>query len=116
MAFPLGNISLFNISHSIEIRPGPANNKLIDIAINNDSNSYPPTNLSGNFTRNIAPIISTMKSAAAILVITPTSRNIPPITSKRPIERTSSGGSPMLPKNPESLRCFQTLAIHELEK
>ena len=60
MALPPGNISLFNISHSIEIRPGPVNNKLIDIAINNDSNSYPPTNPSDNFTRNMAPLSSTM--------------------------------------------------------
>jgi hypothetical protein len=33
MAFPLGNISLFNTSHSMEIRPGPVNNELTDMAI-----------------------------------------------------------------------------------
>ena len=100
MAFPLGNISLFNISHSTEIRPGPVINRLTDMAINNDSNSYPSTNPSGNLTRTIAPIISIIKSAADILVTTPTSRNIPPITSKRPTGRASSGGSPILPKKP----------------
>ena len=68
--------------------------------INNDSNSYPSTNPSGNLTRTIAPIISIIKSAADILVTTPTSRNIPPITSKRPTGRASSGGSPILPKKP----------------
>jgi hypothetical protein len=39
-----------------------------------------------------------MKSAAVILVTTSTSRNIPPITSSRPIGTTSSGGIPTLPK------------------
>jgi hypothetical protein len=82
----------------MEIRPGPVNNRLTAIAINNDSNSYQPTNPSGSFARNIAPIISIIKSAAAILVTIPTSRNIPPITSKRPIGRASSGGSPTLSK------------------
>lgn len=96
MAFPLGNISLFNISHSTEIRP--VINRLTDMAINNDSNSYPSTNPSGNLTRTIAPIISIIESAADILVTTPTSRNILPITSKRPTGRASSGGSPILPK------------------
>jgi hypothetical protein len=41
---PLGNISLFNTSHSIDIRPGPVSKRLIEIVINNKSSSYPPTN------------------------------------------------------------------------
>jgi hypothetical protein len=97
---PLGNISLFNIPHSIDILPGPVNNRLIPIAINNNSSSYPPTKPFDILTRKIAPIISIIKSAAAILVTTPTSRNTPPITSSRPIGRASSGGRPMLPKKP----------------
>ena len=100
---PLGNISLFNTSHSIDILPGPVNNRLIPIAISNNSSSYPYTRPFDILTRRVAPIISIIKSAAAILVTTPTSRNIPPITSSRPIGRASSGGRPTLPKNPESL-------------
>jgi hypothetical protein len=49
--------------------------------------------LSGSLTRTMAPIISIIKSAADILVITPTSRNTPPITSKRPTGRASWGES-----------------------
>jgi hypothetical protein len=52
----------------------------------------------------MAPIISIIRRAADILVTTPTTRNIPPITSKRPIRRASSGGRPMLPKKPWVLR------------
>jgi hypothetical protein len=74
---PLGNISLFNTSHSIDILPGPVNNRLIPIAISNNSSSYPSTKPFDILTRRVAPIISIIKSAAAILVTTPTSRNIP---------------------------------------
>jgi hypothetical protein len=97
---PLGNISLFSTSHSIDTLPGPVNNRLIPIAISNNSSSYPPTKPFDILTRRVAPIISIIKSAAAILVITPTSRNIPPMTSKRPIRMASSGGRPTLPKKP----------------
>ena len=100
MVFPFGNISLFNTSHSIDTRPGPVNSRLKDIAINSNSNSYPPTNPFDIFTKIIAPIMSIISNAAAILVSTPIIRAIPPITSKRPIGRTSSGGRPMLPKKP----------------
>ena len=70
------------------------------IATNSNSNSYPPTKPSDNFTIRVTAIISIMKSAAVILVKTPTRRNIPPITSSRPIGTTSSGGIPTLPKKP----------------
>jgi hypothetical protein len=50
MALPFGNISLFNTSYSLDIRPGPVIKRLTSMAINNDSNSYPPTNPSGSFT------------------------------------------------------------------
>jgi hypothetical protein len=76
------------------------------MATNNDSNSYPPTNPSGSFTRTIAPIMSIIRSMADILVTMPRIRNIPPITSNRPISRASSGGSPMLPKKPCVLAIF----------
>lgn len=41
---PRGKISHFMILYSIEILPGPVSNKLTAIDINNNSNSYPPTN------------------------------------------------------------------------
>ncbi|HEU4445645.1 MAG TPA: hypothetical protein VFR94_13310 [Nitrososphaeraceae archaeon] len=107
-------IFLFSIYTIQETRPGPVSNKLIDMAINNDSNSYPPTNPSGSFTSIMAPIMFIIRSAAAILVITPTSKKIPPITSSRPIRRANSGGRPMLPKSLEFLQGLQTLVIHEL--
>jgi len=111
MTFPLGNISLFNIPYSIDIRPGPVNNRLTDIAINSDSNSYPSTNPSGSLTKTMAPIISIIRSAAATLVSTPTIRNVPPITSKRPIGSASSGGRPILPKK----SCVPAIfSVHEL--
>jgi MoxR-like ATPase len=72
------------MSYSIDIRPGPVIKRLTSMAINNDSNSYPPTNPSGSFTRTIAPTMSIIKSIAEILVTTPRIRNIPPITSNRP--------------------------------
>jgi hypothetical protein len=100
MALPFGNISLFNISYSMDIRPGPVIKRLTSMAINNDSNSYPPTNPSGSFTRTIAPIMSIIRSIADILVTIPRIRNIPPTTSNKPVGRASSGGSPMLPKKP----------------
>jgi hypothetical protein len=84
----------------MDIRPGPVSNRLTDMAINSDSNSYPPTNPSGSFTRIMAPIISIIRSAAEILVSMPTIRKILPIISSRPIGSASSGGSPMLPKKP----------------
>jgi hypothetical protein len=34
--FPLGNTSLFNTSHSIDILPGPVNKRLMDIAVNRE--------------------------------------------------------------------------------
>src|SRR6188508_2148846 len=40
---PFGNNSLFKTFHSIDILPGPVSKRLIDIAINNKSTSYPPT-------------------------------------------------------------------------
>jgi hypothetical protein len=86
------------------------------MATNNDSNSYPPTNPSGSFTRTIAPIMSIIRSMADILVTMPRIRNIPPITSNRPISRASSGGSPCYQKSPASLQYFQTLVIHVLKR
>jgi hypothetical protein len=91
-------ISLFNTFHSIDILPGPVNSKLIDTAINKNSSSYPPTKPFDILTRSLAPIVSIIKSAAVILVTTPTSRKIPPITSYRLIGIASSGGRPILPK------------------
>jgi hypothetical protein len=48
--FPIGNISLFNTSYSIDILPGPASNRIIHTAINNSSNSYPLTKPFDNLT------------------------------------------------------------------
>ena len=103
----------FQYIYSIDILPGPVSNRLIHIAINNNSSSYPPTKPFDILTRREIPIISITKRAAVILVTTPTSRNIPPITSNRPIGSVSLGGRPILPKNLESQRIFQTLIIHE---
>jgi hypothetical protein len=80
----------------MDIRPGPVNNRLTDIAINSDSNPYQSTNPSGIFTRTMAPIISIMRNAAVIPVSTPTIRNIPPITSSKPMGSASSGGGHIL--------------------
>jgi hypothetical protein len=33
ICFPLGNTSLFNTFHSIDILPGPVNKRLVDIAV-----------------------------------------------------------------------------------
>ena len=98
--FALGNTSLFNTSHSTDILPGPVNKRLIHIAINSKVSSYPPTKPWDNPTTRVATIISITKMAAVILVTTPTSRNIPPITSNRPIGRASSGGRPNCWKKP----------------
>ena len=107
-------ISLFNTLHSIDILPGPVNSRLIHTAIKNNSSSYPPTKPLNILTRSVAPIVSIIKSAAVILVTTPTSRKIPPITSYRLIGIASSGGSPILPKNLEYLQRFRILVIHVL--
>ena len=48
--FPLGNISLFNTSYSIDILPGPVSNRLIHTAINNSSSSYALTKPFDNLT------------------------------------------------------------------
>ena len=91
-ALPLGNISLFSTSHSIDILPGPVIMRLIDIAVNSKLviivdclSSGPPTKLWDNQTTIVAPIISITKMGAVILVNTPTISIIPPTTSKRAI-------------------------------
>ena len=59
-SFPLGNISLFNASHSIDILLGPGNSRLMHSAINNNSSSYPLTKPFDILTRSVAPIISSI--------------------------------------------------------
>jgi hypothetical protein len=94
ISLPFGNISLFNTSHSTEILPGPVSNSVIDIAINNKSSSYSPTNPFANLATSVEPIISIIKKIAAILVRTPKSNANPPITSSNPINIASSGSNP----------------------
>ena len=101
--FAFGNISLFNISLSIDILPGPDISKLIEMDISKSSNSYPPTNPFEIFAAKIAPIISIMNNIEAILVTIPTINANPPITSKRAMGKANSGGRPIEPKNPEVL-------------
>jgi hypothetical protein len=107
-------ISLFNTFHSIDILPGPVNSKLIDTAINKNSSSYPPTNPFDILTRSVAPIVSIIKSAAVILVTTPTGRKIPPITSYRLIGIASSGERPILPKKLGEVRKPVAYGNHKL--
>ena len=84
--FALRNTSLFNTSHSIDILPGPVNKRVVHIAVNSNVSSYPPTKPWDNPTTGVARIISITKMAAAVILVTTlTSRNIPPITSNRPI-------------------------------
>lgn len=106
--FPLGNISIFNTSHSIEILPGPVNKRLIDIAAISELvsivvclSSGPPTKLSDDQTARVAPNISITKMEVVILVDTPTIRNIPPMTSNRAIGTTSSGEAQGSQNNPD---------------
>ena len=94
--FPLGNNSLFNTFHSIDILPGPVSKRLIDIAINNKSSSYPPTKPLDSLAVIVEPIISIMNRIEAILVKTPTSKAIPPITSSKPIGRAIAAGNPIM--------------------
>jgi hypothetical protein len=56
----------------------------------------------------MAPIISIMRNAAVILVSTPTIRNIPPITSSRPMGSAQEEGL-YSQKILEFLQYFQTL-------
>ena len=105
--FPLGNNSLFNTFHSIEILPGPVNKRLADIAIESKLvnipaclSNGPPTNPGDSHTTRVAPIISIIKMTAVILVNTPTIRNIPPMTSSSAMGKTNSGGSPRPLKKP----------------
>src|SRR5215211_2702507 len=74
ISLPFGINSRFNKSRSIDTLPGPVNRRLIEIAINSRSNSYPPAKPLDNLTLSIAPIISIIKRPAVILVNIPTRR------------------------------------------
>ena len=50
ISFPLGNISCFSTSHSIDTLPGPVRMRLADIDSTSKGNSYPPTNPFGTNT------------------------------------------------------------------
>jgi hypothetical protein len=84
------------MSHSIDILPGPVNNKLMDINSSNKSTSYPPTNPLGSLATMVEPIISIINNIAATLVKIPTSIAIPPITSKSPMGRANEAGRPII--------------------
>jgi hypothetical protein len=94
-SLPFGNISLFNKFHSIDGFPGLANSKLIDIAINNKSKSYPLTKPFDSLAVNVEPIISIIKSIADILVSIPKSR-ANPIISNDAIITGICGGNPIV--------------------
>ena len=95
-------ISRFSKSLSIDTLPGPDNNKLIEININNKSTSKPPCpiKLLSAFTIRTAQIISIVKRIEVILVSSPTINNTPPITSSSPIKRAKSAGMPTEAKKP----------------
>jgi len=84
ICLPLGNISRFNISHSIDALHGPVKMRLADIDNDNKAKSYPCTNPFGSIMI-VAPIISIIKRMAVILVRIPVSIVMPPITSNNPI-------------------------------
>ena len=97
-----GKISRFSISLSIDTLPGPDNNRLIEININNKSTSKPPCPIKPlpAFTIRTAQIISIVKRIEVILVSNPTINNTPPITSSSPISRAKSAGIPTEAKKP----------------
>jgi hypothetical protein len=68
--FPLGNNSLFNTFHSIEILPGPVNKRLMDIAIDSELinipaclSNGPPTNPGDSHTIRVASYHFNYKTA-----------------------------------------------------
>src|SRR3954452_13542730 len=94
--FPFGNNSLLSTFHSIDILPGPVSKRLIDIASNIKSTSYPPTNPFDSLAVIVEPIISIINKIEAALVKTPTSKAIPPITSSSPTGRANEAGNPIV--------------------
>jgi hypothetical protein len=72
----------------------------VHIDIKSSSNSYPPTNPSDNLTVSIAPIISIINIADAILVSIPNKIAKPPITSSSAIGINNSDGKLIDWKNP----------------
>jgi hypothetical protein len=60
--------------------------------VRSNSNSYPPINPLDNLAVNIAPIISIINNAEAILVSIPNKIANPPMTSSSAIGRNNSGG------------------------
>ena len=96
--------------------PGPVNRRLIDIDINNKSNSYPLTKPFGSLATIVAPRISIINRIEAILVKIPTINATPPITSSNPINIAKSGGNPIFPKILQNQQRLKVLATRVLLK
>ena len=76
----------------MDIFLGPRITRAVHIDIKGSSNSYPPMNPLDNLAVSIAPIISIINNAEAILVNIPNKIAKPPITSSSPIGMNISGG------------------------